>query len=286
MFDASKTSEYIASIQKVIAERREKAEKAAEISGKAFDSKYYESAAEWMTGNKFNRGSGDPVRMMRGIERMARAGGLTIEQLIDRFSITSERTAGYLPVRAFENIAQLGMLFAGADDSNAAKRMAGGRLVNNNFESALHALEQEFRAKWKNSQELHNGCGAYRDCKVEKMSVDLGAAIGYRRLIDKNAREEEIDAAIDAGAADFQTTTINAAESKVKSLLLCIGAAVVLKDNVDPVTGEVKIVEKERDYMGKSQKIGMKPSFGCALMNIAENYAIFQQGGRFGATKK
>ncbi len=285
MFDTSKTPEYIARIAKIIADRREMAEKAAEISGKKIDPKYYIGAAEWMNGSKFDRGEGDAVRMMRGMERMARAGGMSLDSLIERFAVTDVKAGGYLPIRAFENIAQLSMLFAGADDTNAAKKMAGGRLVNNWFESSLHALETEFRAKWTESQKLHNGCGAYRDCGVEKMSLDLGAAIGYRRLIDRNAAEEEIDRAIDEGAADHQTTTINGAESKVKSLLLCIGAVVIIEDEEDE-TGEVKTVEKERHSMAKHQKIGMKPSFGCALMNIAENYPMFQQGGRFGKTKK
>lgn len=286
MFDTNKTAEYLARIQKVISDRREKAENIAKIAGEKFNPKYYVGAAEWMSGAKFNHGEGDAARMIRGLNRIARAGGMTIDALIDRFAVTDVKSAGYLPIRAFENIAQLSMLFTGADDTNAAKKMAGGRLVNNWLESSLAVLNKEFSEKWKNSQALHNGCGAYRDCAVEKMSLELGAAIGYRRLIDRNAPESEIDAAIDAGVADHQTTTINGAESKVKSLLLCIGAVVILEDEVDEETGEVKTVEKERHSMAKHQKIGMKPSFGCALMNICQNYPLYQQGGRFGKTKK
>ena len=242
-------------------------------------------AAAFLSGAKFDKGEGNFDIVAKGLKKLGRIGGLSMEDIAKRIAITDPHEAGYISGNGFKYLAQLAAFIGGGNDSNAAKKM--DRLMNNCLESSLKGILDEFTPLWEKSRAMHNGFGKFSDIDVTQLNVDLGACIGFKRMIDDpRYTEKDIDAAIEQERAAHVTSHINSCESEMKTVLMAMRLAYVVETIFDKETGEITVNKKERDYMGKHSVLSYSAAFGCAIMDANENYKIHLQGGRFGVTKK
>lgn len=209
--------------------------------------------------------------IFKGMTRMARASELSIDELTDRFFIADVKAVGYQPKKALVDIMALALLIGGGTDENRAPKC--DRILNGAVENAFRLLTRDFTEQWNKSREAHNNAGRFSDCNnIIRLTEELGAVIGYRKAVD-------IDAAIEQGRASHVTTTINGYESKIKSLLMGLGACVGFKEITND-KGEKEIITIERAHMEKHTKLGLKPRWGYLLMSLNTRYQFIERAGR------
>ena len=238
--------------------------------------KEYLNSILWLEGKKT-----DIVCHCRGIEIICNMLKISGEDLAFRFGITEEKSVGYCPQKALNKLAQLFAVLGGASN-NTVKVPKQERILDSHIENGLYKALQEYKA--------HRAAIFSRDSVTGKflppsqiMAQEFKNGFGYRALIDETAAYKvnpelsaKIDALIDAGAASYETSTINTQSAQVKSALLSIGAAIVIVR-----TKEGEIVAKGRAKGMRGQILAPKAAFMRLIEKMdSSNYPLILRDER------
>lgn len=232
--------------------------------------KEYLNSLAWLLGEKT-----DIQCHCRGIEIICNMLKISGEELAFRFGITEEKSVGYCPQKALNKLAQLFAVLGGASNSTV-KVPKQERILDSHIENGLYKALREYKQHREAIFSRDSVTGKFLPTSQIKAG-EFKTAFGYRALIDDAGAYKidpelsaKIDALIDAGAASYETSTINTQSAQVKSALLSIGAAIVIVR-----TKEGNIVAKGRAKGARGQILAPKAAFMRLIEKMdSSNYPL------------
>ncbi len=232
--------------------------------------KEYLNSILWLEGKKT-----DLVCHCKGIEVICKMLKISGEELAERFGIVEEKSEGYCPQKALNKLAQLFAVIGGASNSTV-KVPKQERILDSHIENGLYKALREYKQHREALFARDTVTGQFLPSSQIKAG-EFKTAFGYRALIDDAGAYKidpelsaKIDSLIDAGAASYETSTINTQSAQVKSALLSIGAAIVIVR-----TKEGEIVAKGRAKGMRGQILAPKAAFMRLIEKMdASNYPL------------
>lgn len=232
--------------------------------------KEYLNSILWLEGKKT-----DIVCHCRGIEIICNMLKISGEELAERFGIIEEKSVGYCPQKALNKLAQLFAVLGGASN-DTVKVPKQERILDPHIENGLYKALREYKQHREAIFSRDSVTGQFLPSSQIRTG-EFKTAFGYRALIDEAGTYKvnpelsaQIDALIDAGAASYETSTINTQSAQVKSALLSIGAAIVIVR-----TKEGEIVARGRAKGMRGQILAPKAAFMRLIEKMdSSNYPL------------